>query len=60
MNRYFPRKMKSNNSNKMVYVPYLSDGDYWFQPKYASLGEQEEYHSLADCQKRCKELNKNK
>ena len=43
--------------NKQIYVPYLKVGNRFVQPKYASIGEQEEYNTSKQCEKRVKKLN---
>lgn len=43
---------------KDAFVPYLKIGRRLIQPKYASLGEKEEYPTKKSCERRIKTLNR--
>ena len=56
--QYVCKTEDSDVLDKKVHVPYLKIGKKLIQPKFASLGEKEEYKTRKMCSKRIKKLNK--
>lgn len=46
--------------NKTVYVPSLFKGKRFLQPKYVSIGEQDEYNTLNQCKKAVQKLERDR